>query len=120
MTSIEFAELARRLGDVTRAAGHDVPSFRSPPRRPGVRRTITRRAGSSLISVAIRNRPISSVAADLIEGILVANDLRGEPASGALRDELWSAAEAILTARSGDDAPTVHRSGSGIDRQLAA
>ncbi|MGH1504920.1 MAG: hypothetical protein ACRBI6_15295 [Acidimicrobiales bacterium] len=116
MNSIEFADLARQLGDATRAAGHDVPAFRSPPRRAGVRRTITRRGGSALISVAIRHRPATAVAADLIEGIVVANDLRGEPAAGALRDELWATAEAVIVSTP----ETVRHSRTPVDRQLAA
>lgn len=98
-TSLRFAHAARTLGDVARAAGLLVPSFRSPPRLVGVDRTIKRVARPDAdasfdvaVSVRIKGRPWVSVLADMIDGVLVANDLTG-PTAGAARTALWAAVE---------------------------
>ncbi len=95
MSSLEFADAAKRLGQATRAAGHEVPAFRSPPRRPGVTRTITRRAKSCTVSVALNGRPLAAVVADMIDGIVATNRLEGAPAA-RLRDDLWSATTGLF------------------------
>lgn len=105
MSSIEFAEAARRLGQASRALGHDVPSFRSPPRRPGMQRSIRWRtnganpanlpASAATVSVRLSKRPFPAVVADMIDGIVAANRLDGAEA-GALRDRLWEAAADLL------------------------
>jgi hypothetical protein len=41
-SSLRFAAAARSLGEVARAGGLTVPSFRSPPRLDGVDRTLKR------------------------------------------------------------------------------
>ena len=94
-TSLRFATAARTLGDVARAAGLVVPSFRSPPRLVGVDRTITRTGPTSapVISVRLRDRPWVSVLADMVDGVLVANALTG-PTAGAARAALWASVEA--------------------------
>lgn len=79
-TTMGFAGLARRLGAATRAAGLVVPAFRSPPRRADVVRTIRRYAGGATVSVRVRERPLEQVAADMVEGIVVTNELTGEAA----------------------------------------
>jgi hypothetical protein len=90
-TSLRFAEAARRLTDVARRRGLEAPAFRSPPRSPGLSRTIRRRAdGSATVAVALRDRPWPAVLADLIDGVVVANGLEGASAAAA-RDALWSA-----------------------------
>jgi hypothetical protein len=78
---IRFAELARRIGAAARAAGLVVPAFRSPPRRPGVPRTIRRLPGGPVIAVRLRSRPLADVVSDMVEGVVVANGLRGDAAS---------------------------------------
>lgn len=96
-TSLRFATAARALGDVARAAGLVVPSFRSPPRLVGVDRTLKRspRADGDVdvvVSVRIKGRPWVSVLADMIDGVLAANELTG-PTAGAARAVLWAAVE---------------------------
>lgn len=96
-TSVRFATAARTLGDVARAGGLVVPSFRSPPRLVGVDRTLKRSSRPDgtedvVVSVRLRGRPWVSVLADMIDGVLVANELTG-PTAGAARTALWAAVE---------------------------
>jgi hypothetical protein len=85
-----FALTARRLGDEARRLDLRVPAFRSPPRVVGADRTIWRRADHVTVAVRSRDRPWPAVLADLIEGVIVANDL-SPPASGRVRGDLWVA-----------------------------
>ena len=79
--SIRFAAAARRLAVACRARGLAVPGFRSPPRVPATARTIRRRPdGTAVVAVAVRGRPFEQVAADMVEGVVVANHLAGPPA----------------------------------------
>ena len=78
---IRFAELARRVGAAARAAGLVVPAFRSPPRRPGVPRTIRRLPGGPVVAVRLRARPLADVLTDMVEGVVVANGLSGAAAN---------------------------------------
>ena len=90
-----FAEAGRRLASVATALGVQVPSFRTPPRIAGLDRTIRRGPGGSvLISVRSRGRAWPAVLADMIEGVVHANDLAPREAA-RLRDELWKATEDI-------------------------
>ena len=89
--TLRFAAAARRLGSAARAAGLAVPAFRSPPRHGAAVRTIRRFAGGAVVAVQTRARPFDRVAADMVEGILAANDLEG-PAAHRLRLALWEAA----------------------------
>jgi hypothetical protein len=90
-TSLRFARIARRLTEAARAQGLRVPTFRSPPRVAGVTRTIKRGPrGQATISVVLRGRPWAAVAADLVEGVVAANGLRGV-AADRVRVALWSA-----------------------------
>jgi len=75
-----FAESARRLGEAARAAGFVVPAFRSPPRVEGAARTIRRYPGGTVVSVRLRGRAREAVAADMVEGVVVANRLTGDAA----------------------------------------
>ncbi len=68
---IRFAELARRIGAASRAAGLVVPAFRCPPRRSGVPRTIRRLPGGPVVAVRMRARPPNDVAVDMVEGVIV-------------------------------------------------
>lgn len=69
-----------------------VPGFRSPPRVAGVHRTIRRRDGVPTVAVWIKGRPWSAVVADMIEGVVVANGLRGARAD-CVRSALWLAVD---------------------------
>jgi hypothetical protein len=87
---IRFAELARRIGAASRAAGLVVPAFRTPPRRSGVPRTIRRLPGGPVVAVRMRARPPNDVAVDMVEGVLVSNGLTGD-AAGRVRASLLAA-----------------------------
>ncbi len=90
---LAFAEAARQLGMAVRGQDLVTPSFRSPPREVGRRRTLARHDdGSVTVSVMVRNRIWEAVVADMIEGIVVANRMDGIDAE-ALRDHLWEALE---------------------------
>lgn len=93
--SLHFAATVRTLGTAARSRGLVVPGFRSPPRRPGMERTLRWAAdGSATVSVAVRDRPFQAVIADLIEGVVIVNGLDGVEATRA-RTALW---EAIVAA----------------------
>jgi hypothetical protein len=94
--ALRFARTARALGAAARAAGLTVPAFRCPPRLPGAPRTIRRYAGGAVISVQLRERPFEQVAADMLEGVIVANRLGGEAAARA-RSALADVGEAPPT-----------------------
>lgn len=97
ITSLRFAEAARRLGETARRDGLDVPVFRSPPRSRQLTRSIRRRGdGSATVSVVVRGRPWPAVLADLIEGVVAANRLDGAAAASA-RDSLWAAVASSST-----------------------
>ncbi len=90
-TSLQFAHAARTLGDVARSRGLAVPAFRSPP-RIAAERSIRRRQGSATVAVRLRGRPWLAVLADMVDGVIIANDL--DPAqANDLRTDLWSAVE---------------------------
>lgn len=96
ITSVRFAAVARRLSEAARLAGVEPPGFRSPPRSPGVRRSIRREAdGSATVSVAMRGRPGLSVIADMVDGVVLASGLSGLEAA-LVRDQLWSALAKLL------------------------
>ena len=91
MTSLDFAESARRLSEAARQAGQAAPGFRSPPRAPGCRRSIRRhQGGEAVIAVQVKDRPSVAVLADMVDGVVAANGLVGRPAAD-LRDHLWGA-----------------------------
>jgi hypothetical protein len=92
-TPVLFATTARVLGGAARARGWAAPGFRSPPRSPGAGRTLRRGAdGSVTVAVRLEGRPWLAVVADMIEGIVVANDL-ADPDAGACRTALWDAVD---------------------------
>ena len=93
-----FAEAGRRLAAAAAVMELQVPAFRTPPRVAGLDRTIRRGAdGSMLVSVRSRGRSWTAVLADMIEGVVRANDLSPHEAA-RLRNELWRATENIETA----------------------
>ncbi|MEJ7584310.1 MAG: hypothetical protein WKF43_09545 [Acidimicrobiales bacterium] len=89
-TSLQFAAAARALGVAARARSLIVPGFRSPPRLADAERTLRRWPGGATVSVRLRGRPFVAVAADMVEGILVANGLQGTQAT-RVRTALWDA-----------------------------
>ncbi len=90
-SSLQFAATVRTLGGAARARGLRVPGFRSPPKLPGAQRTMRRgRDGGATVSVVVKGRPYQAVIADLVEGIVVANDLTGAEAT-RVRTHLWEA-----------------------------
>lgn len=91
-TSIRFAGAARDLGRAARLCGLTPPAFTSPPRLAGVSRTIRRRRNGVTIAIVLRGRPWPAVLADMIEGILVANNLSGLDAD-PIRTALWLSVE---------------------------
>jgi hypothetical protein len=91
--SLRFSVIARVVATEARGLGLRVPAFRSPPRLQGATRTIRRRDGSAMVAVVIRGRPLADVVADVIEGVIVANGLRGS-AAVRCRRRLASAVDA--------------------------
>jgi hypothetical protein len=86
MSALEFAVLARRLADEARRLGLVPPAFRSPPEAEGPARAVRRHRGrGATIVVRRRGRPSAAVAADMVEGVVVANRLVGPRAAGARR-----------------------------------
>ncbi len=67
--------MARFLAAESREAGLAVPAFRSPPRVSGAARTIRRLGDGAVVAIQIRGRDVNAVAADMIEGIVLANRL---------------------------------------------
>lgn len=96
--SLRFAEAVRRLAAASRTPGWSVPTFRSPPGVAGAQRTLRRRPdGSLVVAVNLRDRPWAAVLGDLIEGVVVANGLRG-PDADRCRSLLWSSVSDELQA----------------------
>jgi hypothetical protein len=89
--SVQFSASARLLAAEAQRRGLVVPSFRCPPRAPGVVRAIRRLpGGGALVAVQVRGRDHAAVVADMVEGVVVANGLEGAAAATA-RDELLAA-----------------------------
>jgi hypothetical protein len=76
-----FAECVRAVTTVARRRGLTIPAFRSPPGVDGVDRTLRRRPdGSAVVAVRLTGRPFVAVQADVIDGVVAANELTGRPA----------------------------------------
>jgi hypothetical protein len=86
----QFADGARAIGRAARTRGLIVPSFRTPPRLSGLDRSVRRTRTGSVIAVRTRGRPWVAVAADMVEGVIVANSLKGADAV-RVRGAMWSA-----------------------------
>lgn len=87
-TSLEFAQMVRAAGSQARERGWKVPGFRSPPRKPGVDRTVRYHPtdGTATVSVRVILRPPIHVALDICAGVLVVNDIDPHsPAAGQYR-----------------------------------
>lgn len=92
-SSLRFARAVRSLADAARAEGLAVPAFRSPPRLGDCDRTVRWRPdGGATVAIRLRGRPWVAVLADLVDGVVVANGLRGAAADRA-RTALWRAVE---------------------------
>jgi hypothetical protein len=94
---VRFTAAARLLGQAARERGLVSPGFRSPPRLLGADRTLRRRRARSTIAVRVLGRLWVPVLADMIEGVVVANQLSGPPAD-RLREALWDSVAAELAA----------------------
>jgi hypothetical protein len=82
-SALDFAEMSRHLAGEARRHGLVAPGFRSPPRLQGVTRSVRRyQDGQWLVSVRCRGRSAADVAADMVDGVLVANGLEGTAAGG--------------------------------------
>jgi len=90
-----FLAVARALSAVATDHGLLVPSFRCPPRTPGVDRAITRWPSGARVSVRRAGVPTPSAVEAMVEGVVVANGFGGAAAT-ALRPRLRSAAWAAL------------------------
>jgi hypothetical protein len=88
-SALQFAETVRQVVALARHHRLRPPVFRSPPRLEGVDRSIRRRPNGTVV-VAVRrvDRPLAAVQADVIEGVLAANGVVGEPAD-RFRHAAW-------------------------------
>ncbi|HVM52856.1 MAG TPA: hypothetical protein VM262_06635 [Acidimicrobiales bacterium] len=72
--TLHFVTAARAIAEEARRAGLVVPGFRTPPRRADADRTLRRRPGAApAVAVRLAGRPMTTVVADMVEGVLVAN-----------------------------------------------
>jgi hypothetical protein len=92
---VRFTSAARLLGHAARELGLVGPGFRSPPRLVGADRTLRRRRDGCTVAVRVRGRLWIAVLADMVEGVVVANRLRG-PSADRAREALWAAVAAEL------------------------
>lgn len=96
-SAVRFATTARVLTNVTRSLGLAAPGFRSPPRIEGADRTLLGSGNKAVVSVRLRDRPWTAIAADMVEGVVVANGITGIGA-GKLRAALWIALNEVSLA----------------------
>ena len=99
-STVDFASAARTLTREARRRGLVGPSFRCPPRLVGVDRSIRRRRDGAIVSVRLRGRPWAAVLADMIEGVVAANELVA-PQSDRLRADLWEVCGVPVAAGTG-------------------
>jgi hypothetical protein len=91
--SLRFAAAVRALAVEARRHRLSMPAFRSPPRLAGVTRSLRRRPdGGATVAVVVRGRPWSAVLADMVDGVVAANQLNGAAADQA-RARLWHAVD---------------------------
>ncbi|MFM7508969.1 MAG: hypothetical protein ACKO5A_05420 [Actinomycetota bacterium] len=88
--SAEFAAAVRVVLEVARRRRLTVPVFRSPPGLPEVDRSIRRTAAATVVSIRLGDRPVASIHADVVDGVIVANRLSGRDAAG-FRRAAWAA-----------------------------
>jgi len=95
MNNTTFVSAANLLGTVAGRFGLVAPGFRMPPRIVGAQRTVRRRPGGGVVAVAVKNRPVAAVLADMIDGVIVVNNI-APPESDTVRAALWSAVTPLL------------------------
>ena len=97
-STFEFCRVARLLADESRRLGLVAPAFRCPPRSEGIDRTIRRYAGGqAVVAVRLRERPLSTVVQDMVDGVLVTNNVVTLSERGRqLRASLLEIAEAAV------------------------
>ena len=88
-TSIRFAGAARELSRASRLCGVSAPNFTSPPRLEGYNRTMRRTRRGTTVAIQLRGRPWAAVLADMVDGVVVANELSGQRAD-QIRAALWN------------------------------
>lgn len=89
--SLRFVAVARTLARAAHDHGLTPPAFRSPPRVVGLSRSLVKRPdGHVTVAVLLRGRPWAAVLADMIDGVVAANRLRGMEADRCRR-VLWAA-----------------------------
>ena len=88
--TLRFTAAARALADAARRLGLKPPSFRSPPRLGSVDRSLRRHPRGTVVAVRLRERPWPAVLADMVEGVIAANDLSAA-AADCVRGALWQA-----------------------------
>jgi len=92
-SATQFSECVRTIVTVARRRGLRPPAFRSPPRIAGVDRSIQRRRnGAVMVAIRRGDRPFAAIQGDVIEGVVAANQLTGEPAD-RFRRAAWAALE---------------------------
>lgn len=106
-TSLDFARLAQSLSQAARLRGLVAPAFSSPPRQSDLDRSIRRTASTTLIAVRLAGRAPHTVAADMIEGVVVANELTG-PRADRVRSALWLAVDEHAPGRTEQGGTNVH------------
>ena len=91
VSSLQFAAAARTVSAACRSVGVRAPGFRSPPKQPGLDRSLRRRPdGGAIVAVRLGDRPVVAVLADMVEGAVAANGLTGAEAARC-RAALWEA-----------------------------
>lgn len=101
---MRFSESVRVVVALARSARLRPPVFRSPPRLAGVDRSIQRRAnGTVVVAVRREGRPLAAVQADVIEGVIAANELSGTDAD-RFRRRAWAQLEGVGTSSGADSA----------------
>lgn len=101
LPTLRFARAARAVADEAHRLGLRAPGFRSPPGLQGSDRTIRRAARGAVVSVRLHDRPFEAVLADMVEGVVVANDLERDDA----RRTRVLLLQALVGALSGPDSP---------------
>lgn len=93
--SLRFARAAEVLGATARRLGLIAPAYRSPPRHPGLMRSVSRSGDGPVVAIRVRGRSLSAVLADMVDGVIAVNDLR-PPREADVRAALWEALAASL------------------------
>lgn len=84
MDAPEFAQTVRALNVAAVSMGLEAVGFRSPPIDPAVTRSLRRRPTGWVVAVRRDDRPDDAVQADMVDGLLAANQI-SDP---AIREKL--------------------------------